>query len=153
MMTRNEFTELLDIYGADLSRWPQDRLKAALALTEQDSAVRDAFDRTLALEDMLRGDEMPDSNLPALENRILSAIADLPAQETAVVTPAAHRGFFGWRATYMVAPPVGLLAIAVFGFMLGMQPTAQRESLVHPVYYQADQILADDTSLFEGRLF
>ena len=151
MMTRNEFTELLDIYGADLSRWPQDKLKAALALTEQDSAARDAFDRTLALEDMLRGDILPDSDLPALESRILSAIADLPVQAPAAT--AANKGFFGWRATYMVAPPVGLLAMAVFGFMLGMQPSVQRESLVHPVYYQADQILTEDTSLFEGRIF
>lgn len=152
MMTRNEFTELLDIYGADLSRWPQDKLKAALTLTEQDSVARDAFDRTLALEDMLRGDDMPDSDLPALESRIMSAIADLPMQAPAAA-PTARSGFFGWRATYVVAPPVGLLAIAVFGFVLGMQPSVQHESLVHPVYYQADQILADDTSMFEGRIF
>lgn len=152
MMTRNEFTELLDIYGADLSRWPQDKLKSALDLTEKDSAARDAFDRTLALEDMLRGDDAPDANLPALENRIMAAINDLPAQETAAV--AVRGGFFGWRTTYVVAPPMGLLAIAVFGFMLGMQPSSQRESLVHPVYYQADQILADDdASFYQGGIF
>lgn len=155
MMTRNEFTELLDIYGADLSRWPQDKLKAALTLTEKDDVARDAFERTLALEDMLRGDDMPDTDLPALENRIMSAIADVPAQTQTAVTamPAARSGFFGWRATYVVAPPVGLLAIAVFGFMLGMQPSVQRQSLIHPVYYQADQILADDTSMYQGRIF
>jgi hypothetical protein len=152
MMTRNEFTELLDIYGADLSRWPQDKLKSALDLTEKDSVARDAFDRTLALEDMLRGDEIPDASLPALENRIMAAINDLPVQAPAV--SAVRTGFFGWRTTYMVAPPMGLLAIAVFGFMLGMQPSSQRESLVHPVYYQADQILADDdASFYQGGIF
>ena len=152
MMTRNEFTELLDIYGADLSRWPQDKLKSALDLTEKDSAARDAFDRTLALEDMLRGDEIPDASQPALENRIMAAINDLPVQAPAV--SAARTWFFGWRTTYMVAPPMGLLAIAVFGFMLGMQPSSQRESLVHPVYYQADQILADDdASFYQGGIF
>lgn len=157
MMTLDQFTELLDLHGADLSRWPQDKIKPALALVEHDAAARRAFDQMLSLEDHLRHAPMPDVDLAALENRIMAAInTPETASESAVIAAAATaapKGFFRWRAAFMVAPPVGLMAVAVFGFMLGMQPSLQRESLVHPVYYQADQILSDDASIYQGRIF
>lgn len=157
MMTLDQFTELLDLHGADLSRWPQDKIKPALALVEHDAAAREVFDQMLSIEDSLRHDTLPQVDLAALENRILSAIASAPASpvtpEIAAAAVAANNGMSRWRAAFMVAPPVGLMVVAAFGFMLGMQPTVQRESLVHPVYYQADQILSDDTSIYQGRIF
>lgn len=152
MLTREEFTDLLGIYGADLSRWPQDRLKAALALTEEDAEARALFDATLALERDLRLPLAPQSDLAALESRIMASIAALPLE--APVAAESESGFFNWRPAFIFAPSGGLLAVAVFGFFMGvMQPAAQPENLMNPVYYQTEQILIDDSSLYDGRIF
>jgi len=152
MMTREEFTDLLDLYGADLSRWPQDRLKSALALTEKDAEARAQFDSALALEQDLRQHPAPQTDLAALENRIMAGVAALSAG-----TPAAAEndgGFFHWRPAFIFAPSGGLIAVAVFGFVMGfMQPALQPEHLMNPVYYQTEQILVDDNGLYDGRIF
>ncbi|MDP2205576.1 MAG: hypothetical protein Q8K65_04655 [Alphaproteobacteria bacterium] len=150
MMTRDEFTDLLDLYGADLSRWPQDRLKAALALTEKDTEARARFDSMLAMEEHMRAYTAPQSDLSALESRILSAVAALPAQQTAVVSEG---GFLRWRPAFIFAPSGGLAVLAVIGFFIGMQPAIQPEKLMNAVYYQTEQILVDDSEFYDGRIF
>jgi len=152
MMTREEFTDLLDLYGADLSRWPQDRLKAALALTEKDPQVRAQFDDMLALEQDLRLHPAPQADLAALEGRIMASVAALSANTP--IEAENESGFFNWRPAFIFAPSGGLIAVAVFGFFMGvMQPAVQPENLINPVYYQTEQILADDSGLYDGRIF
>lgn len=153
MMTRDDMNELLDIYGADLSRWPQDKLKDVLALTEKDAAARADFDAALALEQTLRDYTPAQARLDALEARILAAVASLPAAEAIADKQASEGGFFRWRPAYIFAPSGCLLAAAVFGFIIGMQPTVKQEHLMNPVYYQTEQILADDSALYDGRIF
>jgi hypothetical protein len=152
MMTRDEFTDLLDLYGADLSRWPQDRLKAALALTEKDSEARAQFDNMLALEDDMRGYAAAQSDLAALEKRILASVAALPVQPAADVA-AAEGAFLRWRPAFIFAPSGGLALLAVIGFFMGLQPAIQPENLMNPVYYQTEQILVDDSEFYDGRIF
>ncbi|MFN7114722.1 MAG: hypothetical protein ACK4PK_10240 [Alphaproteobacteria bacterium] len=151
MMTRDEFTDLLDLYGADLSRWPQDRLKAALALTEKDTEARARFNSMLAMEEDMRAYTPPQGDLAALESRILSAVAALPAPQVAADTAA--EGFFRWRPAFIFAPSGGLAALAVIGFFIGMQPAIQPEKLMNAVYHQTEQILVDDSDLYDGRIF
>lgn len=150
MMTYDEFTDLLDLYGADLSRWPQDRLKSALALTEKDARARAKFDSMLALEQDMRSYTPPQTDLAALERRILAAVADMPTSQAAA---GAEGGFFRWRPAFIFAPSGGLAALAVIGFFMGMQPAIQPEKLMNAVYYQTEQILVDDSELYDGRIF
>lgn len=153
MMTREEMNELLDIYGADLSRWPQDKMKDALTLTQHDGAARADFDAALALEQTLRGYAPAQVRLDVLEARILAAVADIPSAAASAGKQASEGGFFRWRPAYIFAPSGGLLAAAVFGFIVGMQPAVKQEHLMNPVYYQTEQILADDSALYDGRIF
>lgn len=154
MMTLDEFNTLLDVHGADLSRWPQDKLKAALALTEQDANARAAFDGMLDFEQTLRSDSAPEVDLPALERRIMAALSEPEAAPVAAKAlkqskPAAQ----GWSMAYLFAPSAGLFALAVFGFVLGIQPSVQHESLMYPMYYQADQVFADDAAIYDRGIF
>lgn len=153
MMTRKEFDTLLDIYGADLSRWPDDRLKPALALTEKDAQARAAFDAMLAMEQDLRHYDAPSADLHALETRIMQRIAGQAQDAPAAASADMAAGFFRWRPAYIFAPSGGLLAAAIIGFFMGFQPTLQQESLINPVYYQTEQILVDDSTLYDGRIF
>lgn len=153
MMTREEMNELLDIHGADLSRWPQDKMKEALALTAKDPAARADFDAALQLDESLWLYTPEKNDTAALEARILAALADTPAAGAASEKQAEQSGFFGWRAAYIFAPSGALVAAAIFGFVMGMQPAAKQELLLNPVYYQTEQILTDDSTLYDGRIF
>lgn len=156
MMTYHEFTGLLDVYGADLSRWPHDKLKPALALTEKDTEARAALERMAGMETALWGHEMPQVDISALENRILAAVADLPQSGAAsAMPPAALRGDEGirWRPAMFFAPSGGFLALALIGFFMGAQPAMKQESLMNKVYFQTEQILVDDSGLYDGRIF
>ena len=44
MMTLDEFREHVDIYSADLSRWPQDKVKTALQMVRENTAAKEYFD-------------------------------------------------------------------------------------------------------------
>lgn len=150
MMTRDEFTDLLDLYGADLSHWPQGRLKDALALTEKDTEARAQFNSMLAMEEDMRGYVALQGDLAALEKRIMASVAALPAQQAVA---AADGSFSHWRPAFIFAPSGGLALLAVIGFFMGLQPAILPEKLMNPVYYQTEQILVDDSEFYDGRIF
>jgi hypothetical protein len=150
MMTREKFAGFLDVYGADFSRWPPDSLKEALAMAEKDAEMRALFECALEEERVLRLHTVPLVDLQGLERRILAVVSALPPRQGA---PADKKAFFQWRPALIFAPSGGLLAMAALGFFMGMQPALQAETLVNPVYYQAEQILADDSGLYEGGFF
>lgn len=158
MMTHQEFTDLLGIYGADFSRWPHDKLKPALLLTEKDTDARAAFDRMVEMESGLRMHNVPQVDMTALEKRILAAVADMPQSGvTAAVSADVPRrsadADIRWRPAMFFAPSGGFLALALCGFFMGAQPAMKQESLVNKVYAQTEQILVDDSGLYDGRIF
>jgi ferric-dicitrate binding protein FerR (iron transport regulator) len=111
-MDRERFEVLLDAYGADFRRWPEDSRAAGEAFTAQDaeaaSLLREAqaLDRALSL-----ADDAPDTS--ALASRILA-------------TAPRRRSAFDTRAA------LALAACAVFGVVLGygggmLAPLADRD--------------------------
>lgn len=134
MMTLDELKEHVDLYSADLSRWPQDKVKAALQFTSENKEAKKYFDAALALDDRLRHFTPKQPDLNALESRIMAEIAKTPRAAPAKaaeisVTPA-----------WIFAPGGALLAAAILGFIIGIMPAKPQntDTLVDPVYYSQD---------------
>jgi hypothetical protein len=113
-MTLTRFRYLLDAYGADLRRWPaaeQDDAAALLAASPEAAEARRAaqrLDRSLEAVAPEIGDESIDRVLDAL------ARTPMPAQQPAAPPPK--------RPTaYRWLPPVLLGAVAILGFLTGLQ--------------------------------
>lgn len=75
-MTLTEFTELLGIHGADLSKWPHDRGRAAAALVQRSEAARTALAEAAALDAALRADgaELSPERKRSLVEEIMEAL-------------------------------------------------------------------------------
>jgi hypothetical protein len=153
-MTLDEFKNLLEIYSGDLSRWPAAKLQDAVALAKQVPAAQALLDEAVALDHKLRHYDVPQTDLAALENRIMAAIADVPAaaDPRAAEAPAPW-SLFGWRPAYIFAPSGGLLAAALIGFMIGSAPVTHKEFLLDPSFYSVDVIMSGDADIYEGSLF
>lgn len=140
MMTLDEFREHVDIYSADLSRWPQDKVKPALQMVRDNALAKEYFDAALMLDSKLRAYTPQAPALPALEDRILKGIAK------PLSAPVARVEEVHIRSAWIFAPGGGLLVAALIGFIIGLSPPSQTngDTLVDPVYYAQDQIIGGD---------
>lgn len=149
MKTLDEFIESVDLYSADLSRWPESDMKSAISFMKQDRAAKAYFDAALALDEQLRGYQPRQADLHALESRILKEIA--ATARPRAVAPAASLSI---RKAWIFAPGGGLLAAAILGFIIGLLPPRHSaDTLVDPVYYTQDQILGGDADVDTGGMY
>jgi len=75
-MTQDEFSDLLDLYGADLSRWPHDQRGAAQALLASKSGeVWQIYQAAQFIDQQLAQPAVPSR---ALLDRILLASTEVP---------------------------------------------------------------------------
>lgn len=127
-----EFRDDVDLYSADLSRWPQEKVKPALELMRDNPVAKAYFDDALALDEKLRAYAAKTVNEDALASRIMAAVQKAPA-------PAAAG--FRFSPAYIFAPGGGLLAAAIIGFVIGFYPQAQAQAdfLLDPAYYAQEQ--------------
>ena len=83
-MTLKEFRELLDTYGSDLGKWPQERRIAAVALIDGSDAAKQAFADACAFDAALRDGEgeLSRTRRRTLIDGIMAAVdaADDPAE-------------------------------------------------------------------------
>ena len=147
-----DFENLLDMHGADLSRWPLEHVKPALALMQDNAQAAASFAQAERMDDLLRrGDVAPACNVAALQARIMTAIAgsvqtrdDLPAAviaADAINANAPARG--GLRNLF--APGGGLLMIGLIGFMMGfMQPASAQDTLLDGLVHGQDMVISGD---------
>lgn len=99
-MNLERFIDLLDAYGADLDRWPQNEQAAATAILVAQPDAREAQRRVAAADAALLRAGLPGIEpSDALRQRVLAQVASLPP---AVIVPAAD-----WRA--QVAEAIALL--------------------------------------------
>ena len=152
----DDFSELLDVHGADLSRWPLEAVKPALALMDADSAAKALFTQSERLDDVLRrADAMVDQRIvarhgataPALQARILAQIAETPVPTFSAVlaaqSAAKARGGFGLKSLF--APGGSLLMVGLVGFMMGfMQPANAQETLLDGLVHGQDIVIAGE---------
>jgi hypothetical protein len=141
-----EFKDEVDLYSADLARWPQDKVKPALELMKANPVAKAYFDEALKLDEKLRDYDAKPVNVDALATRIMAEMQKTPAQPA---QPA-------FRPAYFFAPGGGLLAAAVIGFVIGFYPQAQTDFLLDPVYYAQEQSTTDsgmDAAISEEDIF
>ena len=70
-MTLVRFQRALDVYGADLTRWPQSQRDAAERLLASDPAAASAFAQARALDALMMRDAMPTQANAASVLRVL----------------------------------------------------------------------------------
>lgn len=133
-----EFKDEVDLYSADLSRWPQDKVKPALELMKANPVAKAYFDDALALDEKLRGYAVKEAAIDALAARIMAEVQKTPVQ---AAPPKA-----AFSPAYIFAPGGGLLAAAIIGFVIGFYPQAQTDFLLDPVYYSQEQASITDSS-------
>ncbi len=130
MMTRADLIGLLDAYGAELDRWPEQQRVAAMALLAVDADARRLHAEANALDRVLdRAPRIVASRETELADRIMAAAARTPrvaaSNASPVVAPATPRvptlpRRDLWRAAGMMA------ACLVLGFSIGWSDLAQR---------------------------
>lgn len=160
------FKDAIDLYSADLSRWPVEKIKPALALLEESAEAKAYFERMNKAEDALRAYVPHAPRLDALEARIMAAIADVPREEPsapvtdfqgqleAALAKKTEKTGFKWKPAYIFAPSGGLLAAMVLGFIIGALPhNSTNDFLVDPVYYAQNQTAGTDVDMYSGGFF
>ncbi|HYD16894.1 MAG TPA: hypothetical protein VEF76_00275 [Patescibacteria group bacterium] len=162
-MTFEEFTGYVDLYSADLSRWPQHLVKPAVTFMKGNAKASALFERQLLADAQLRNYVPQDQQLSALEARIMSGLTDQAETreilQAAVITAQATRT--SWRPAWMFAPTGGLLAALVVGYFVGFSP--QREiygpmpiySTLDPAYVAEQQLATAYVDVYgeEGEVF
>ena len=90
-MTPEEFTALLDTYGADLTRWPHAPRQGAQRLLEVSGRARDAFAEAQMLDAALgmREPKLSVARRQRLTDSILDNLPDEPTVRHAVHEPSA----------------------------------------------------------------
>lgn len=110
-MTPQEFTRLLDTYGADAERWPEEARAAARRLCEASPAARRQWAAARRLDAQLAaGRSMPRD--PARESRI---VAGAMARIRALAEPV-----LDWRWFFTRSMGAALAASVVVGWLVGM---------------------------------
>jgi hypothetical protein len=110
MITLDRLKVLLDAYGADPERWPDDQRTAARELLTNSAETRAYVQQAAVLDTLL--DAAPMTAPPGLDAAALAArIMRMPAPVTAPAT--SWRFSFGWPNFATLA------AAAVFGLVIG----------------------------------
>jgi hypothetical protein len=133
MMKISDFRKYLDIYGADLSRWPRHEVRAAIDLIQRDPESGKAFAGAERLDQMLRRYPAASVNTKALADKIVrSAKRGVMPAKARTIDP-----------THLFLPGGGLIVAAVLGFMMGFHTVpANKESLMlDSVLYTQDHIV------------
>lgn len=150
MLNIGDFKNNVDLYSADLSRWPVDDVKPALLLIENSSFAREYFEAALKNDAALRLFAPAPRDLGALESRIMATIAKIPQYAEPVT-----RGIsaINWSLRDLFAPGSGLVAAAVIGFVIGLTPAPSSGSVLDAAFYNGDTVIAGDAEIYEGDIF
>ena len=139
-MTLDEFKNLIDAYGADRNRWPDDRQGAAEQLLEASEPARELLAEAEAL-DRLLAQVTPVAVSPAFKERI-AAIPGSTRQERR----AGRRA--GWRLGLQTWVPrfAGMTAALALGFYIGTLDVVP----VEEAFFVAEAETVDLTDYFYG---
>ncbi|HEX7037660.1 MAG TPA: hypothetical protein VF210_17960 [Pseudomonadales bacterium] len=112
-MTRLEFEQALDRWGADLERWPAREAEAARALLATDPQARRALDAARAVDAhlaALRTHRAPSHLAARIGTRVRAAAAP----------PDRLERLFGWLTDRLWRPAVLAMLIAGAGYLTGL---------------------------------
>jgi len=133
MMKISDFQRYIDLYGADLSRWPRHEIRPAVDLMQHDPKAGEILSAAEKFDQLLRHYPPARVNMNALANRIIQQTKRTRAAEK----PAA------FNPAYLYVPGGGLLIAAILGFMIGFHTPTKESLLLDPVFYAQDQLLSN----------
>jgi hypothetical protein len=116
------FAALLDAYGADPARWPEDERAAALALLAESADAR-ARQHDAATLDAALDAAPPAQPSDLLLARVLAAAPGAPAPRAAMPAPRRRRAGVVWRYAAVAAPLAAAAAVALW-LTAAPQPSA-----------------------------
>jgi hypothetical protein len=118
-MRHGRFQRLLEAYGADPARWPEDERAAAERHMAADPAARAAVEAERRLDALL-------GRLPPVPEPSIALPLALPAQRRPLLQRLLHAGH---GAAWSMWPRVATLAMAsVVGVVIGLSGVADRYS-------------------------
>lgn len=147
VMKLEEFKAGVDIYSADLARWPQELVKAALQLMAESPEAKRYFEQDLRLLEITQETVVSSPDLSALEDKIMMAVLAAAAE-----TVSGENAVVPWRVSWLALPGSGLLVAAFLGFMVGLQ-SVQSDLLLDPVFYAEEQIIQSGSDFYDGGVF
>ena len=137
------FRTIVECYGSDSSRWPEQEREGALALAESSSAAAAMLREAASLDDLLK--ELPS---PEPSADLVRAVAEIPLRHQPAVAGEAS---FGWRRYWPFGSPwKPALAAALVG-ALGLG-TGVVTVDPYPEETSADAAYADPSDASEEEL-
>lgn len=128
-MTPEEFTALLDTYGADLTRWPHGHRQAAQRLLQESELARDAFAEAQELDAVLRAPEpvLSEARRQRLTDAILDNLPDdpMPRRASPEDTHAVRRTVSVGAVVLRPFAPLWLACLG-FGIAIGIYIAVER---------------------------
>jgi len=114
-MDKNRFLEYIDIYGADITAWPEGVRESAAAAVESSPELAFILEDEFRFEALLSGSAIEEPS-PGLEARIVSA-ASGPKHKASDRAPGFFAGIFsGWP---LFVPRFALPLLLVVGIAAG----------------------------------
>jgi hypothetical protein len=128
-----QFQRLLDTHGADLTRWPSEQRAAAEQLLETDPAARALWERTRDFDARIARQlasisEREVQAEQAAQDRVLAALAQLPAQRQRTWWGEWSSALLDWDFTPAWPRIAALASVAVLGFAIGLVELPPAES-------------------------
>lgn len=142
-MTLDEFRNNVDLYSADLSRWPQALVKPAVGFMKDNAEASALFEKQLAADAQLRAHTPRIGDISALQARIMQGISEQSPASAPVQAPvaaAAVKSF--WKPSWVFAPSGGLMVVALIGYLAGFNPQPKHYVPLDPSYVAEEQVLA-----------
>ena len=114
-MDKNRFLEYIDIYGADITAWPEGVRESAAAAVESSPGLAFILEDEFRFEALLSGSAIEDPS-PGLEARIVSAASDVKRP-----SPARGTGFLAgiFSGIPLFVPRFALPLLLVVGIAAG----------------------------------
>src|SRR5271166_2277222 len=123
-MKRAQFQDRLDLYGADLTAWPEDDRARAAELLSRDPEARQALARARVLDDLVQASlksQHFESRADVVVSRALLGLRPLPAQDSPPAEPRfglAHLAALGMGSARLTRV-AALASAAVLGAIIG----------------------------------
>ncbi len=152
MLTLGDFKNHVDLYSADLSRWPVEKVKQALLMVENSAEAKAYFEATLKTDAALRHFDPATRDLKPLEARIMAKVAITPQDAEMDTNKGLFFGFTG-HLRDLFAPGSGLLIAAVMGFVIGLSPAPPQKTVLESSFYSGDVVISGDADMYEGDIF
>ncbi|MEX0962697.1 MAG: hypothetical protein WDZ52_01465 [Pseudohongiellaceae bacterium] len=125
-MTLEEFTKIVDLYGAESAAWPQRLRKECESFVANSVEARALINQQWAVDDLLDQFEVPE--FPGLESRVLNQA--LPEKRRSLFDPLVEwllpqygNGRNFWRPAFAACLPLvfGIVLANYFSFGVGVE--------------------------------